>query len=135
MILIDAIVDEVPGGVVCRATIGPDSLFVRDGAASSVVCVELVAQSVAAFVGLTDRREGGEPRGGLLVGCRDAQFHVEHLSVGDDLRVSVRRQWIREPAASFAGAVKRGTELVATVELTVVSGESVASLLAGEVPL
>jgi len=128
MRLVTEIVEELDAGLICRVAIGQDFVFLRAGEADAVVCVELVAQTVACFVGLAEHREGIAPRGGLLVGCRDARFHVEKLRAGDDLLVRVQRQWIREPAASFTGSVTRGAELVADVELSVVSGVSVDSL-------
>lgn len=132
MRLVDEIVEELPEGLVCRATIGDDFVFLRDGEVDALVCVELVAQTVACCVGLADVRRSDAPRGGLIVGCRDARFNVERLAVGDELVVRVKRQWVKEPAASFTGEVLRGSDVLATVELAVIAGTSVEEFMAGK---
>jgi predicted hotdog family 3-hydroxylacyl-ACP dehydratase len=80
---------------------------------------------------LTDRRAGKKPQPGLLVGCREAKFFGEGLRVGDELLVTARALWTRPPVASFAGEVKRGGEVLAKVEVSVVDGVSVAAFEAG----
>lgn len=121
MRLVDAIVGEVDGALVCRTEIKDDFVFLRDGQAELAVCVELVAQSVACFAGLRDVREGRRPKAGFLVGCRSARFDGEPLRPGDTLDITVKSSWVREPAASFAGRVVRRDAVVADVEVVVVS--------------
>ncbi len=123
MRLVDAVVAESEDGLVCRARIGDDFVFLRDGEAEIAVCVELVAQTVGCLVGLRDVREGRAPKPGLLVGCRDARFHAEKLRRGDELTIEIKTQWIREPVASFVGSVVRADDVLADVELVVVSAE------------
>jgi predicted hotdog family 3-hydroxylacyl-ACP dehydratase len=123
MRLLDSIVGEIDDGLVCKVVVRDDFVFLRDGEAEVVVCVELVAQSVACYAGLRDARRGLPPKNGLLVGCRDARFQGESLRVGDELTVSVKSQWVREPVASFSGRVLRGDELLAEVEVVVISAE------------
>jgi len=129
MRLVESVVEELVDGVVCKVVVGDDFVFLRDGEAEAAVCVELVAQSVACFVGLLDAREGITPRPGMLVGCRDARFYADKLRVGDELLVRVRRQWIRESMASFSGEVVRGDDLLATMELSVVAGTAAGALV------
>lgn len=127
MRLVESIVDELDDGLVCKVVVDDDFIFLRDGGAEVAVCVELVAQSVGCCVGLADLRRGEEPRPGLLVGCREAQFYGDALCPGDVLLVRVRRLWVREPVASFSGEVTRDGERLASVEVCVVSGLSAAS--------
>jgi predicted hotdog family 3-hydroxylacyl-ACP dehydratase len=133
MRLIDSVVEAHTKGVTCRAKIAEDFVFLRDGEAESVVSVELVAQAIGCFVGLSDFRDGHPPRKGLLVGVREASFSEKKLRVGDELVVTAEEQWIRESAASFSGEVRRGDELLARVVLLVVSGIDPASLDGGGV--
>lgn len=128
MRLIDEVVGESPNGLVCRTRITDDFVFLREGEVDVVVCLELVAQAVGCCVGLAEVRKSEAPRGGLVVGCRDARFNVEKLLLGDELYIRVERQWVREPAASFIGEVVRNDEVLAKVEISVISGMSIDGL-------
>jgi predicted hotdog family 3-hydroxylacyl-ACP dehydratase len=129
MLLVDAIVGEVEGGLVSRAAIREDFPFLRDGEAELVVCMELVAQTVGCFTGLVDRRRGDKPRPGLLVGCRDARFSGDPLRVGDELSITIATRWVKEPAACFHGVVDRRAARIAEVEVTVVAITDIAAAM------
>lgn len=141
MRLIESVVEERSDGIVCRVVIDDRFVFLRDGTAEIAVCMELVAQAVGCCVGLEELRRGEEPRGGLLVGCRQADFAPGRLHAGDELLVTVEKLWVREPIASFSGEVTRvrrdptgattkpakpgeAGEQLASVELSVVHGLS-----------
>lgn len=124
MRLIESIVDELDDGLVCKAVVHEDFVFLRDGGAEVAVCLELVAQSIGCYAGLADLRRGATPRPGLLVGCREARFCGDPLCLGDVLLVKVQKLWVREPVASFTGEVTREGERLARVEVCVVSGLS-----------
>jgi predicted hotdog family 3-hydroxylacyl-ACP dehydratase len=121
MRLIDSITEEIEGGLVCKVVVDDGFVFLRDGEAELAVCIELVAQCIGCLAGLRDLRRGSPPRPGLLVGCRDARFHGEKLRAGDELAVKVETQWIREPVGNFRGQVKRRGDVVAEVEVMVIS--------------
>jgi predicted hotdog family 3-hydroxylacyl-ACP dehydratase len=121
MCLVDSIVEEIEGGLVCKVVIDDAFVFLRDGEVDGAVCIELVAQSIGCMAGLHDLRQGRKPRPGLLVGCRQARFDGRRLRRGDELRVTVERQWVREPAASFLGKVERDDAVLASMELCVVA--------------
>lgn len=131
MRLVDRVLEELPGGLSCQTRIGPDFVFLRDGRVDIAVCLELIAQTVACYSGLADRRKGLTPRGGLFVGCRDARFHAGEIRQDDELRIDVHQEWVREPAASFRGEVTRGAETLATAVISVVSGIDLATVLEG----
>lgn len=129
--LVDEVIEARERGVTCKTVIGPDFVFLRDGLAECAVCIELVAQAVGCCVGLADRKEGGAPRKGLLVGTRDARLAAEPLRIGDTLVTKVEQKWVREQAASFVGEVTRDGTILAEVEILVVSGIDPASLMNG----
>jgi len=129
MMLVDSIVDETEGGLVCRVVIAPDFPFLKDGEAELVVCVELIAQTVACLPGRVDHKKGTPPRPGLLVGCRDARFSGEPLRPGDDLTVAVQTRWVREPVACFVGSVDRASARIADAEVVVVATNDVATAM------
>ena len=126
MLLLDALRSHDAESVTCTVRIHPDSMFVEEhgGVRSvpAVVGVEYMAQSVAAYAGLTARREGRAPRIGFLIGCRELRLAVEAFAVGDVLDVEVRRIWGEENLGSFACAIRRGGELVASGNLSVYQG-------------
>ncbi len=120
MLLVDSIVDEIDDGLICKAVIADDFVFLRDGEASVAVCVELVAQTIGCYAGLRDHRAKRPASPGLLVGIRSATFLPGAvLRSGDELRTTVRSRWVQEPVASFTGEVVRGEEVLATVEMSV----------------
>lgn len=119
--LIDSILGEVDEGVICRVDVGEEFVFLRDGEAELVVCVELVAQAIGCLAGLRDHRSGQKPKPGLLLGCRDARFEGAPLRPGDQLTVTAKSQWVREPIASFTGSVERRGERIAEVEIMVIA--------------
>lgn len=123
MRLVDSILHEVDDGLVCKVVVGDDFVFLRDGRAEMAVCIELVAQSVACLAGLRDVRAGRKPKSGLLVACRDARFSEGALRPGDELAVQVKSQWVKEPVASFTGQVRRADDVLADVEVVVISAE------------
>lgn len=133
MRLVDAVVEVLTDGLVCTTRVGPDFVFLRDGRADVAVCLELIAQAVACYSGLADRRKGLAPRAGLFVGCRDARFHADALTAGDELRITVHEEWVREPAASFRGEVARGADVIATAVISVVSGIDLAKVADGAI--
>lgn len=133
MRLVDEIVGTVPDGIVCRTRIGDDFVFLRGDEVDIAVTIELVAQAIACYSGLRDHAEGSVPKPGLLVGCRTAKFVAPCLRRGDELLITARSQWVREPVASFTGDVTRDGEVIASVELSVViaSKETLAAALEG----
>ncbi len=124
MRLLDSVVAHGERTITCAATIGPDHAFLEDGAVDVLVCVELVAQAVAAYVGYQDYLAGRRPKAGFIVSCREASFEVSALALGDSLTVEARHVWGETEVGSFKGSVQRGGIVVATVELGVYRGPS-----------
>jgi predicted hotdog family 3-hydroxylacyl-ACP dehydratase len=122
MLLLDSVVSHGEREITCLATIDDSHAFLEDGKVDVLLCVELVAQAVAAYVGKRDLREGRVPQIGFLVSCREASFEVAALFPGDALTVEARHVWGDGDAGSFKGRVTRGGLTLATVELGVYRG-------------
>jgi predicted hotdog family 3-hydroxylacyl-ACP dehydratase len=123
MLLLDRIVAFTPEeSVTCEVRIREDATFVEDGGVPAVVGIEYMAQSVAAFAGLTARADGKGVRIGLLLGCRELTLATDSFAIGDTLTVSVRRTWGESDLGSFFCKVQRGDETLATGTLTVYQG-------------
>ena len=122
MLLLDSVVAHGDRAIECRATIGEGHAFLENGEVDVVVCVELVAQAVAAYVGYQDRLAGREPKLGFIVSCREATFEVPALLLGDALIIQANHVWGEIEVGSFKGTVQRSGVTIAAVELGVYRG-------------
>jgi predicted hotdog family 3-hydroxylacyl-ACP dehydratase len=122
MLLIDHVVTWVEGSITCAASIGKDHPFLDDGKVDMMVCVELVAQSVAAYAGYADHVRGRPTKVGFLVSCREASFDADGLVAGDELEVTAKHLWGETSLGSFGGHVTRRGVRIATVEIGVFGG-------------
>ena len=82
--------------------------------------IEFVAQTCAIAAGVTASREGGPPRLGFIIGCREVAFPVEWFDVGDQLTFTVTKILGEEQIAAFNGLVHRNDELCTKIQLSVV---------------
>ncbi len=126
MLLIDDIVEVTEHRAVCRATIHPDCVFAIDGAVHPAAMIEFVAQACAIYAGAMSARDGGPPRLGLIMACREAAFAVDAFAIGDELTIVAEKAFGGNQMASFTGTVSRGDALCATIQLSVVDAELAA---------
>lgn len=126
MLLIDDIVEVTEQRAVCRATIRPDCVFAIDGAVHPAAMIEFVAQACAIYASAISAGDGGPPRLGLIMACREAEFAVDAFAVGDELTIVASKAFGGNQMASFTGTVSRGDTLCATIQLSVVDAELAA---------
>lgn len=119
MILIDRLARYAPGHGVCELVLRPDSPFVEGGKVRALVAVEYMAQSVAAYAGMSSRLKGEKPALGFLLGSRDLKLNVDHFFAGDALRVEVERVFGENQLGSFLCRVERRGQIVAEALLSV----------------
>ena len=119
MLLVDRVVECRGDVTASEATLRADHLFARDGLVPAEVGVEMIAQTVAAFVGIDALSAGEKPKVGFLTSCRDLVLHVPWFRIGDVLRIEVRRVWGDVSAAQFAGAVLRDGDIVVRTVINV----------------
>ena len=67
MILLDELLEFTPGRVRCAVRLRPDSPLIEGGKVRALVCVEYMAQAVAAYAGMVSRTAGQPPRIGFLL--------------------------------------------------------------------
>ena len=80
MLLIDAVTEFEGNRIRCVATPRANAWYAADdGAMPAWIGIELMAQAVAAHVGLSARREGRPPKPGVLLGTRVYQAAVAHF--------------------------------------------------------
>ena len=71
--------------------IGPDAMFLADGAVGAWVGVEYMAQAVAAHAGYVATQRGEPVRVGFLLGTRRYTCAVPSFALGSVLRIHVHR--------------------------------------------
>jgi predicted hotdog family 3-hydroxylacyl-ACP dehydratase len=124
MLLVHELVSHEGRGIVCTTTIGPDFLLVRaDRTVSSIVAIELFAQTAAALVGLLAPPGGPSMATGALLGSRGIKLHVDRFDVGDVLEIRCTESWTIEMAAQIDCELYRRGEKIAEGTINVMAGE------------
>jgi predicted hotdog family 3-hydroxylacyl-ACP dehydratase len=122
MLLLDRVVSYSGDLVRCEVQIRPDSPFLTAAGVPAIVGLEYMAQTVAAFAGLSAHAKGEAPRIGFLLGSRDVRIDADAFAVGDRLTVEARRTFGENDLGSFACEVRRGAEVLLRGNLTVYQG-------------
>ncbi len=132
MILLDRVEDDGEGYLRCSVTLREDSPFVENGAVSSVVVVEYMAQCVAAYSGLKAVRRGDPARIGYLLGTRSVELAAATCEVGEELIVRAEHVWGDDALGQFDCTVHSAGRLVAAGVLNVFEGDLDEANAAGE---
>ncbi len=104
MRLIDWVKSPTQSGLKAEATVTESWPLTRDGRVSSIICVELVAQAVAAL-STWRRGERARPRVGLLVGVKEVEFFSSSIPTMTKLNVQVDELYHIGEYAVFEGKV------------------------------
>jgi predicted hotdog family 3-hydroxylacyl-ACP dehydratase len=122
MKLLDRVVNPAHKELQGETTVAESWPLARDGSVSSLLCIELVAQAIAALA--TWRKgEGAKPRPGLLVGIKDAQLFVASLPIGTRITIHVEELYHLGNYAVFMGRVTSGSNLLCTTTVQVMEPE------------
>lgn len=89
MSLLDEIVDYGDDWLHATVKITSSSMFLDDKGVPSSVGIEYLAQAVAAYAGLQERKEGGKPKLGFLLGVRKYLCSTDYFPVGKTLLLQV----------------------------------------------
>jgi predicted hotdog family 3-hydroxylacyl-ACP dehydratase len=127
MLLIDHIDALDSRSTVCRTTIRPDCVFVRDGAVHPSAMIEFVAQACAIAATGTTTASGEPPRLGVILGCREISFTVDRFAVGDELTIAVSKIIGEDQLAVFNGTVSRGGVVCVTIQMSVADAKLAGS--------
>ncbi len=123
-VVLERLTEFEPPRATCEIVLNETFPYYVDGQVQAVVGVEMLAQAVAAFVGMT-RRESGEPaRPGYLIGVPRAELYAPHLPLGVPLRACIEKVWHEGPAGSFSGRLLVGTKPLVDARLSVFEPES-----------
>ena len=108
MMLIERIINPDKRGLQAETRVRKDWPIYEKGAVSSIICIELIAQSISAY-GTWRRGAGAVPRVGLLVGVKRAEFTTATLPLNTKLRISVEEVSRIGSYGVFKGEVTSGT--------------------------
>jgi len=122
MKLLERVINPAPNGLQAETTVAESWPLNRDGAVSSLLCLELVAQAISAL-STWRRGEGARPRPGLLVGIKEAQFFAGSLPVGARVTIHVEELYHLGNYAVFKGQVISGSALLCTTVIQVMEPE------------
>lgn len=87
MLLLDAVTAWDAESATATASVYADSWYADNGAMPSWFGIELMAQTIAAHVGLSAHSQGQLPKQGVLLGTRAYQVTMAHFPPGDLLIV------------------------------------------------
>jgi predicted hotdog family 3-hydroxylacyl-ACP dehydratase len=111
-----------PDGLQAGATVTEEWPLHRDGAVSSLLCIELAAQAVSAF-STWHRGEGARPRVGLLVGIKEAEFPNASIPVRTQLVIQIDKLYQIGNYAVFQGQVRSELALFCKMTIQVMEPE------------
>jgi predicted hotdog family 3-hydroxylacyl-ACP dehydratase len=123
LVLLDEIVDLDEERIEAKVTIASDSMFLRDGKVRGIVCLEYMAQAVAAFAGIRRQSAGEAPKIGYIIGVPSMELEVDNFKIGDELQVHAKHIWGEGELGRFDCRVERGQKQVARASLSVYSGD------------
>lgn len=134
MLLVDRVLQREGNTIRVLARTDPAAWYaVADGAMPAWVGIELMAQAVAALVGLSAYETGQPPRQGMLLGSREYRSSRPAFPAGTDL-VVVATEVFKEDngLAAFDAAIELDGEAVARATLKVYEPADFKAALAQE---
>ncbi|QGX40316.1 hotdog family protein [Permianibacter aggregans] len=121
MILIDALIDYTDNSVDVACTPKAGGLFIDEQQQMpGWVGIELMAQAIASFAGVSARLRGEEPKVGFLLGTRAYTAHVDHFPVGQSFTIRATQLYLDEGGlGSFDCRIFIGEQILAEAAVNV----------------
>ncbi len=122
MILIDQLVAHDVDTLLTQVNISEQSPYFDSviNGVPNYVCIEYMAQSIAALAGVEAKSRGDEIRVGFLLGSRKLKMHIPYYSRGESYQTRVSRLYQEESGlAVFDCQIFHGQTLVAEANVNV----------------
>jgi predicted hotdog family 3-hydroxylacyl-ACP dehydratase len=120
MLLVERVVSWDGQHAAVSATPKPDAWYAEEGDMPSWIGIELMAQAIAAHVGLLARSRGEAPKRGVLLGTRQFRATRARFPAGRELLVSARVSYRDDTGlASYDASIALAAEQVASAGVTV----------------
>lgn len=124
MVLLDHLAQWAPGYARCEVTLHPRSRFMEADGVDGLVCIEYMAQTVAACMGYDAYQVGEGVRVGMIIASRHFTLDEQWLPAGSQLRVEATLLRGNEMLSHFDCTVHHADgRLVATSQLTLYHAE------------
>jgi predicted hotdog family 3-hydroxylacyl-ACP dehydratase len=134
MLLVERVVAWDAQHAVVAATPRADAWYSEDGAMPSWIGIELMAQAIAAHVGLVARSHGKPPKAGVLLGTRQYRASQTNFAAGAELMISARLTYRDESGlGAYDSAIALNGAEVATASVNVYEPPDFAAFLRQQV--
>jgi len=90
MSLLDEIVDYGENWLKASVQVSRDSMFLEEQGVPASVGIEYLAQAIAAYSGVQERKGGGKPKLGFLLGVRKYLSSTDYFPIGKTLNLYVQ---------------------------------------------
>lgn len=131
MLLLDAVNDWDAESATASAPVRADAWYAEPEGMPARIGIELMAQTIAAHVGLVARSRGAAPKHGVLLGTRAYQVTMTHFPAGESLTVTTHLI-LRDASGlgAYDCSIQRHGQTVATATIKVFEPEDFAAFLA-----
>lgn len=130
MLLVDRVVAWDGQHAVVAATPRADAWYSEQGAMPAWIGVELMAQAIAAHVGLVARSHGRPPNAGVLLGTRQYRATQSHFDAGTELLITARLNYRDDSGlGAYDSAITLQGAEVATASVNVYEPPDFAAFL------
>ena len=129
MSLLDAVTSENNKGLEAIAEVKLTNPFLDDRRVPSWLCIEYMAQTIAAWAGSQARKEGREIGLGFLVGTRKFKANFEYIPLGTVLHISVKKELYNETGISVFSSFVTSGAMKATANINVFQPANLADFL------
>jgi len=134
-LLVDVLADHEPDWGRARGVVRADNPYLRPGGdLDPLVCIEMIAQGLAAHDGYARATRGEPPGGGFLVGVRTFDV-IGRLAEGDEFEVEAHRGLRIESFQIAHGSIRAGGREIAAAELKLYLTETAQLPLAPGPPI
>ncbi|WP_427308346.1 hypothetical protein [Cupriavidus sp. H39] len=135
MLLLDALLHADDERCTVRATVRPAQLFTDAAGMPAWVGIEYMAQAIAAWAGMRDRRAGRPPGIGFLLGSRRYECEVPAFPLGSALTISVQAELTGDNGlGQFACRLALDGREVARANVSVFQPADAQAFLQGQQP-
>jgi predicted hotdog family 3-hydroxylacyl-ACP dehydratase len=126
MKLVERVVQADENGAVTESVAGPRWPLVEKGHVSSLVAVELAAQSASLCVGMRAKQKDPATDGGRgwLVGIKEARFAAQSIPVGSCITTRVSIEFSYENYTGIRSVADADGRWIADVQLQVMQSET-----------
>lgn len=108
------------------------SVFVEASGVPSWVGIEYLAQAIAAFSGLQERKQHKQPKLGFLLGTRRYDVNTEWFATGQTLHIRVEQEMVAENGLHVFRGRLTANQIEASANMNVFQPEDASQFIKGK---